>query len=130
LSAHIPSAFDGGNISVLEHAVNLSQLSINKDSGADFRQWFAFRAVGDQPEHVFQIVDAGECNRPEAWHGFRAAASYEPRQLVTSANQLEGSSLRITWRPERPMVFITAFALYPLARHVECLGAGSVQGPP
>ena len=58
---HIDSAFDGGNIEVLDASrADDVRLAIRRDRYSRYYQWFAFRVVGARGKAcTFRIVNAG-----------------------------------------------------------------------
>src|SRR3546814_10699587 len=52
MTLSITSAFDGGNIRVLDISGHRADLEIVKDQNSDFHQWFYFRLAGAAGEEV------------------------------------------------------------------------------
>lgn len=117
---YISSAFDGGNIDVVDSArPDDIRLRIRKDPGPDgFFQWFYFRvtAEGGMPLRLV-IENAGEASYPKGWDGYRACASYDRETWFRVDTRLEGGALIIDHTPEYNSVHYAYFAPYSRERH-------------
>ena len=72
----ITAAFDSGNIEVLSIAGSEARLTIRKDRGSDFFQWFHFRVSGGKGrELVLRLTGLNEAAYPGGWPSYRAAVS-------------------------------------------------------
>ena len=115
----VSAAFDSGNIEVrrLTGATDI-ELSVRKDHGSDFFQWFHFRLTGaaDQ-ECVLRIVGLDRSAYPLGWPGYRACVS-EDRMLWTRADtDYADGVLTIRYRPRTNSAWIAYFAPYSMERH-------------
>ena len=70
----ISSQFDSGNINVIDASSNANiRLSINKDNGSDFYQWFHFRVTGAKGQLcAFNIDNASGAAYPGGWDDYQA----------------------------------------------------------
>jgi murein tripeptide amidase MpaA len=116
----IDADFDGGAIEVVSaEAPDAIELNLTPDTNApDFRQWFAFRArgLGGRPAR-YTIVNAGQATYPDAFDGYRAAASYDRRRWFRVPTTFDGEALTIEHTPRTDDVVYAYFAPYPWARH-------------
>jgi len=79
MTLNINAGFDSGNI-IVESADDAKdiRLSIRTDSESHFFQWFHFRATGSKATPcTFRITNAAKAAFPNAWDGYRVAASYD-----------------------------------------------------
>src|SRR3546814_2756820 len=68
MTLSITSAFDGGNIRVLDISGHRADLEIVKDQNSDFHQWFYFRLAGAAGEEVeLRILNCGGAAYPDGW---------------------------------------------------------------
>jgi murein tripeptide amidase MpaA len=116
----IDADFDGGAIEVVSaEAPDAIELNLTPDTNApDFRQWFAFRArgLGGRPAR-YTIANAGQATYPDAFDGYRAAASYDRRRWFRVPTTFDGEALTIEHTPRTDDVVYAYFAPYPWARH-------------
>ena len=118
----IHSAFDSGNIEVLDLAGAEARLAIRRDHQSEFFQWFHFRAAGAAGrELVLRLTGLGASAYPLGWSGYRAAVS-EDRALWTRAEttwdrDADGGTLTIRYRPSGDLAWFAYFAPYSLERH-------------
>ncbi len=110
----INSRFDGGNIEVVSLKTNDDiQLKIEKDTGADYFQWFYFRlqdAAGYPCK--LNIINAGEAYEPEGWKDYNACASYDRLNWFRVPTSFDDNVLSINHTPEYNSVFYAYFAPY------------------
>jgi murein tripeptide amidase MpaA len=92
---------------------------------------------------VFKLVNAGECDSPDAWKDYSAVASYDREHWFRVPTAFDGESLTIRFTPTRSVTYYAQFAPYQRHRYedlissaqqaagvsVECLGH-SVDGRP
>jgi murein tripeptide amidase MpaA len=116
--------FDGGAVEVVRaDAPEAIELHIRHDTNApDFRQWFAFRARGlrGKPARV-ALLNAGEATYPDAFDGYRAAASYDRKRWFRVPTAYDGEALVIEHTPKADDVVYAYFAPYPLDRHARLI---------
>lgn len=117
---HISSAFDAGNIRVLDLGDPLDvQLEIRHDVGDEHLQWFFFRVTGIRDTPVrYRIVNAGKTSYPKAWDGYRVCVSTD-RETWTRLDDtaFENGELVFGHTPETDSVWYAYFAPYSLERH-------------
>ncbi len=116
--------FDGGAIEVIRaETPDDIELAIPHDTQApDFRQWFAFRARGLRGQAArFTLSNAGEATYPDAFEGYRAAASYDRKRWFRVPTTFDGEELVIEHTPRTDDVVYAYFAPYPLDRHARLI---------
>jgi murein tripeptide amidase MpaA len=115
----ISSAFDGGNIGVIEaNAPSAIRLEIRKDAHADFYQWFYFRLTGAKGRNcAMRIINAGGAAYPAGWKDYRALASYDRKTWFRVDTAYDGAALTIRHRPAYDAVYYAYFAPYSMERH-------------
>lgn len=130
----ISSAFDGGSISVVrcERADDI-ELSIPKDKGSEFAQWFYFRlsGAGGEPCRI-RLAGLEASAYPLGWPDYRPLVS-EDRVSWTRApasydKAAGGGTLTIELTPETNAVYIAYFVPYTFERHLD-LVAETAQMP-
>lgn len=123
MAISITSAFDSGNIEVVDHpAVDHVRLRIRKDAGGEFFQWFHFRVAGVRGVRVrLDIMGLGESAYPGGWPNYRARFSHDREtwlQADTSyAGDIDGGTLSIRLEPTGDFVWCAYFAPYSMERH-------------
>lgn len=127
---HITSAFDGGNIVVL-NAKNTDdiQLEIRKDNQSDFYQWFYFRVSNakDTPCR-YRISNAGNAAYVQGWKDYRLCASYDRELWFRVDTEFDGQNLIFSHKAEADSVYYAYFAPYSMERHADLIS--SVSGFP
>jgi murein tripeptide amidase MpaA len=116
--------FDGGAVEVVQaDAPGAIELRIRHDTNApDFRQWFAFRVRGVRGQALrCTLLNAGEATYPDAFEGYRAAASYDRKRWFRVPTTFDGATLVIEHTPKADEVVYAYFAPYPLDRHARLL---------
>jgi hypothetical protein len=94
---HISSAFDSGNIEVVDATDpgNIT-LRIRRDAGDDHMQWFHFRVAGARGQALtLRLVNAKEASYPVAWNNYNAAASYDREYWFRAPTTYEDGALVI-----------------------------------
>ncbi len=121
---HISSAFDSGNIEVVDaSAPSNVQLRIRPDAGEDHFQWFHFRVTGAAGTALkLRIVNASKASYPEGWNGYRVAASYDRGHWFRVPTTVAGGELVIEHTPEYDSIHYAYFAPYSLDRHADLIG--------
>ena len=115
----ISSAFDAGNIRVVEQRGDTIDLEIVKDHMSDFHQWFHFRLAGAAGREVtLRIVNCGSSAYPDGWPDFKACVSIDREDWT----RIQGTSysdgvLSIRFVPETDLVWVAYFAPYSMERH-------------
>ena len=119
----ISSAFDGGNIAVIE-AIEPDNIRVNipHDTNSKFLQWFYFRlqgVMGDPCQIHFE--NASDAAYPDAWEGYQAVASYDREHWFRVPTVYENNRLTITHEPETDSVYYAYFAPYSYERHQDMI---------
>jgi murein tripeptide amidase MpaA len=118
----LSAAFDSGNIEVLSIDGAEARLTIRRDHGSEFFQWFHFRVSGCKGRNVtLRLTGLKEAAYPFGWPNYRACMS-EDRLLWTRAEtrwdeRADGGSLVIHCRPASDLAWFAYFAPYSLERH-------------
>jgi murein tripeptide amidase MpaA len=116
---HVDAELCGGSIHVVrQHHGAAADLALRHDSASQMRQWFHFRVQGARDAEVeLAIVNAGEATFSNAFHGFRALASYDLERWFRVPTDFDGRRLVVRHRPERDSVFYGYWAAHSLDRH-------------
>jgi len=126
---HISSAFDSGNIVVLDGSdPDDVRLEIRPDAGEDHFQWFHFRVTGARgtPLHM-RILNADKVSFPDGWPHYRACASYDREEWFRVETRWDGKVLTIDHTPETDAIHYAYFAPYSLERHADLLAAAQCE---
>ncbi len=127
---HISSAFDAGNIKVLDASDPQDiRLEINTDNGSDFYQWFYFRLTGARGMPCrLRIMNAGGAAYTDGWKNYSAVASTDRESWFRVDADYADGVLDIHLVPDEDAVWIAYFAPYSMERHADLLA--SVQASP
>ncbi len=120
---HISSAFDSGNIHVVD-ASNPADvhLTIQKDVGDEHLQWFHFRVSGACGRALTLHIDnAGACSYPGGWTNYRARVSTDRTTWRLADTTYEDGVLTIHHTPSTDVVWFAYFAPYSHERHLDLL---------
>lgn len=130
----IHSAFDSGNIEVLSIDGSQARLTIRKDAGSEFFQWFHFRISGAKGQDlVLRLTGLAASAYPQGWPAYRACVS-EDREYWGRADTAwdkdeDGGTLTIRHRPESDVCWFAYFAPYSVERHHDLIShAAMAQG--
>lgn len=117
----ISSAFDAGNIEVLEATQpDNVRLRIRKDIGEDHYQWFYFRVTGAKGQNLnLRIENAGEASFPKGWDGYQVCWSTDRKEWLRAETSFDGQALSINFTPSTNSVWLAYFAPYSLERHAD-----------
>ncbi|MFA0810145.1 M14 family metallopeptidase [Microbulbifer epialgicus] len=119
---YITSAFDSGNIEIINTESNPVELAIRQDSNSDFYQWFHFRLEGEVgTSYPLQIVNAGKSAYPEGWENYRVCASYDRQNWFRIGANYDGNTLDFTVTLDEPSIYLAYFAPYSWERHLDLL---------
>ena len=89
----ISSAFDSGNIEVVSVSGAGAMLTIRKDQGSDFYQWFHFRVSGGHGRELeLRIVGLNSSAYPMGWPGYRACVSEDRRHWTRTDTHWDGGN--------------------------------------
>jgi murein tripeptide amidase MpaA len=115
----ISSAFDAGNIRVLQQDGDKADLEIAKDHLSDFYQWFYFRVAGGKGREVtLRIVNCGGAAYPHGWPDYRACVSADRDEwLRIDGTSYDDGVLTIRFTPDEDVVWVAYFAPYSMERH-------------
>ncbi len=119
----ISSNFDGGNINCVscEKAEDI-QLTIKKDHGSEFYQWFYFRLTGAQDQDcTMRIMNAAGSAYPPGWEDYQAVASYDRDTWFRVPSKFENEELVIEHTPYLNSVYYAYFAPYSMERHADLI---------
>ena len=118
----IDAVFDSGNIRVQSVKGAEAALTIPRDNGAEFAQWFHFRVSNCAGrELVLRITDLENSAYPAGWPGYRACVS-EDREYWGRADSeydkgADGGTLTIRYTPASDIAWFAYFAPYSMERH-------------
>lgn len=127
---HISSAFDGGNITVLNAKdINDIQLEIRKDKQSDFYQWFYFRVSNAKGKACrYRITNAGGAAYVEGWQDYKLCASYDRELWFRIDTDFDGQNLIFSHEAEADSIYFAYFAPYAMERHADLVA--SINGFP
>jgi murein tripeptide amidase MpaA len=142
----ISSAFDAGNIELIEQVGERVRLRIRPDPYTELEQkshmqWFAFRSTmppgGEATEVEFTIENAGECSFPEAWPGYEVVASHDKRRWHRCKTYYDSAEGALSWRwthsatPAESTVYFAYYDLYPYERQLDLMArcAAAAEAP-
>ncbi|MCH9690696.1 MAG: hypothetical protein K0U59_01345 [Gammaproteobacteria bacterium] len=119
---HISSAFDSGNIRVINAESSPIELAIRPDNNSHFYQWFHFRLEGETGHsYLLRIINAGKSAYPQGWEGYRVCASYDRQHWFRIDTKYDGELLDFTVELEQPSLYLAYFAPYSWDRHLDML---------
>ncbi|WP_444919413.1 M14-type cytosolic carboxypeptidase [Microbulbifer sp. CnH-101-G] len=119
---YITSAFDSGNIEVINAESSPIELAIRQDNNSDFYQWFHFRLEGEVgASYPLSIVNAGKSAYPEGWENYRVCASYDRQNWFRIGANYDGKTLDFTVTLDEPSIYLAYFAPYSWERHLDLL---------
>jgi len=119
----ISSEFDGGRIEVLacDQADDI-QVNIDKDSNADFRQWFYFRLHGVKDKDcVVKFMNAAECSYKEGWQDYDVCASTDRQEWFRLPTEFDGQTMQVEFNTDTDDIYLAYFAPYTFDRHLNLL---------
>ncbi|OYT15823.1 MAG: hypothetical protein B7C24_11020 [Bacteroidetes bacterium 4572_77] len=125
---NISKNFDGGNIEVVSASEPQKiQLKIEKDTKADFFQWFYFRVQDAQGLDLkMDIINAAQASYPEGWEDYQAVASYDRMTWFRIPTSYDGKNLTMEFSPEYNSVFIAYFAPYTYDQHLNLISSAQM----
>lgn len=123
---HISSAFDSGNIEVLELSPPNARLAIRLDAGEDHYQWFHFRVTGARGQALrLHIENAAGASYPGGWEGYQACYSYDRETWRRTSTRYEQGRLTIEHKPCADSVWFAYFAPFGHERHLDLVAQAS-----
>jgi murein tripeptide amidase MpaA len=123
MKLHITSAFDGGNIEVInsDNPENI-QLNIRKDFKADFFQWFYFRIIGAKDQKLkINIMNAGEASYPDGWENYFTRASFDRETWFQIPTIYKEGVLSFEITPEFDSVYFAYSAPFSCEQHLDLI---------
>lgn len=119
----ISSAFDGGNISVIEATEpDNIRVKIPNDTNSKFLQWFYFRLQGGMGEQcVIHFENACDAAYPDGWVDYQAVASYDREYWFRVPTEYVDGKLVVSHQPEQDSVYYAYFAPYSYERHLDMI---------
>jgi len=123
----VSSAFDGGNISLIEaNEPDNIRVNIPKDTNSNFLQWFYFRLQGVMDENcTIRFENAHEAAYADGWYDYQAVASYDREYWFRVPTEYKDGQLIIQHTPEKDSVYYAYFAPYSYERHLDMLAWSS-----
>jgi murein tripeptide amidase MpaA len=121
----ISSAFDAGNIRVVNQDAETVDLEIVKDHMSDFYQWFYFRLAGGEGREVtLRILNCAGSAYPHGWPDYKAVVSSDREEWlrVPDTSYADGV-LTIRLTPESDCVWLAYFAPYSMERHHDLIAS-------
>ena len=119
MTISISSAFDSGNIRVVNQDGARIDLEIVKDHQSDFYQWFHFKvAAAAGQELTLRITNCADSAYPNGWPDYKARLSVDREEWVQVADTVyHDGVLIIRFTPESDLVWLAYFAPYSMERH-------------
>ena len=115
---HISSAFDSGNIEVLDSTGPAVRLAIRPDTHSDFYQWFHFRVSGAGEGTTYRIENAGGAAYTGGWENYGVCASRDRDEWFRVPTRLSDGVLE--WdHPGGGLVSFAYFAPHSRERHLD-----------
>src|SRR3546814_14805688 len=122
MTLSITSAFDGGNIRVLDISGHRADLEIVKDQNSDFHQWFYFRLAGAAGEEVeLRILNCGGAAYPDGWPSYKARISEDRENWLMADTRYENGVLTISVPPASNTMWVAYFATDSMERHPDLI---------
>ena len=119
MSVVVSSAFDAGNIRVVNIEGDVVDLEIVHDHMSDFYQWFYFRVSGAAGrELTLRITNCSGAAYPNGWPGYKGCMSLDREEWVRiTETSFAGGVLTMNLTPPQDVVWIAYFAPYSMERH-------------
>ena len=118
MTLSIDTAFDGGNIRVVEIGDDAIDLAIGPDRYSAFYQWFYFRLAGAAGcKTTLRIVNAGGAAFPKGWQDYKVRASPDRVAWQMIPTRYADGVLTFEWSGESELAWFALFAPYPMERH-------------
>ncbi|HEX8402131.1 MAG TPA: M14-type cytosolic carboxypeptidase [Allosphingosinicella sp.] len=124
MTLSVTSAFDGGNIRLVQIDGSRIDLEICKDNRSAFYQWFYFRLTGAAGQAVeLRILNCAESAYPFGWPGYRACMSEDRDSWERVDTAYEGGILTIRALPATNSAWFAYFAPYTMEMHHDLIAA-------
>ena len=118
MTLSISSAFDAGNIRILNISGETADLEIVHDRDSEFYQWFHFRVSGAPGSALtLRIVNCAGSAYPDGWPGYAACISEDRENWVRADTSYEDGVLTIRHTPQSGALWVAYFAPYSMERH-------------
>ena len=118
MSVRVSSAFDGGNITVLNGEGATWDLEIARDHQSEFLQWFHFRVSGAAGLPLtLRIRNAGQTTYPKGWVDYSARVSHDRARWRCADTSFDGTTLTIRHTPTSDSAWFAYFTPYAMERH-------------
>ncbi|HEY7905296.1 MAG TPA: M14-type cytosolic carboxypeptidase, partial [Wenzhouxiangella sp.] len=123
MSLSIYSAFDGGNIEVIDASkADQIRLEIRPDAGDRHFQWFYYQVCDAAGMDLSMVIEnAGKTSFAEAFKGYQAVASHDQVHWFRVPTEFDGERLTIEHTPEADIVYYAFFEPYSHIRHLALL---------
>ena len=110
----ISSAFDGGNIEVIDaRSPSAVRLHIRRDAGGRFSQWFYFRVSGAKAVPLtLRIENAHTATYAHGFRGYRAVASGDRERWRRVQTEYDERAPTIHHTPDTDSTWFAYFAPY------------------
>ena len=120
---NISSAFDGGNIHVVDAGdPGNVQLEICRDNASDFMQWFSFSLQGKVGQQcAMTILNAAETAYAKGWQGYNVCTSWNRKDWFRTPCEFTGGQLKFEIELLQNTVYFAYFAPYSYERHLDLL---------
>lgn len=121
--AVVSSAFDGGNIRVVDSSDPLNiQLEISADNASDFFQWFYFRFEGQVGrKYKIRIINAGNASYTDGWKDYSVCTSWNREDWFRTSTQYSDGVLSFEFMMQHNAVYFSYFTPYSHERHLDLL---------
>jgi len=118
MTLSISSAFDGGNIHLVQQDGDRVDLEIVRDHLSDFYQWFYFRLAGGAGRAIqLRLLNCAGAAYPDGWADYRACVSADREEWERVETDYRDGVLTISLTPSSDSVWIAYFAPYTMERH-------------
>lgn len=124
----ICSAFDSGNIDIVEQSDTYARLTIRKDRESDFFQWFHFRIAADPGEQVtLEITGLQDSAYPQGWPDYAVCVSEDRDYWERADTSYDAKTGTLTIRhiPASGISWFAYFAPYSMERHHDLVAEAS-----
>jgi murein tripeptide amidase MpaA len=114
----VSSAFDSGNIRLVNANGPTLDLEIVRDAHSDFYQWFHFRVAGAEGQALtLRILNCADAAYPLGWPGYQARVSSDRGEWLLADTSYDNGVLTISVTPESDLLWVAYFAPYSMERH-------------
>ncbi|SDR60484.1 Murein tripeptide amidase MpaA [Rhizobiales bacterium GAS113] len=132
MSVSVNATIPGGRIEVVDMSdPGNIELRLMKDSGAEFRGYYHFRASGVRGlDCTFRILNAGDTlatrlagreNVENAWTNTGPAVSYDRSNWFRLRGRFDGQVFSFSHRPDYDLCYYASFAPYGMDRQLDLL---------